>query len=179
MILLSLHFRNLIRIWDFEETRQHYEDDRDFVYLVISQLLLLYCNLNYLLVFTKKTLRQKIYTPFLTISIILSSQVGVYGRDEFISKLGVVGAIALFCGFVVGQNLNHCQNINRELFDEMTKKVDEQSQFRQIINHLEESILISCDNKIELVNDDFLLKFNKYITEPITLLGNNETTPRI
>jgi hypothetical protein len=41
----------------------------------------------------------------------------------------------------------------------MSDKVEEQSQFRQIINHLEESILISNSNKIELVNDDFVTKF--------------------
>jgi hypothetical protein len=42
------------------------------------------------------------------------------------------------------------------MFEEMKEKVEEQTQFRQIINHLEESILISSDNKVELANDDFI-----------------------
>ena len=41
--------------------------------------------------------------------------------------------------------------------------MEEQCQFLAIINRLEESILISNKNQIELANDDFLKKFNQYI----------------
>ena len=47
----------------------------------------------------------------------------------------------------------------------MRFKVEEQCQFLSIINRLEESILISNNNQIELVNDDFLQKFNQYIVK--------------
>jgi hypothetical protein len=45
----------------------------------------------------------------------------------------------------------------------MRYKVEEQCQFLTIINRLEESILISNKNQIELANNDFLQKFNQYI----------------
>ena len=47
----------------------------------------------------------------------------------------------------------------------MSLKVEEQCQFLSIINRLEESILISNKNQIELANDDFLHKFNQYIVK--------------
>ena len=47
----------------------------------------------------------------------------------------------------------------------MRYKVEEQCQFLAIINRLEESILISNKNQIELANNDFLQKFNQYIVK--------------
>jgi hypothetical protein len=36
IVLLILHVRNLIRVWDFEKTRTHFEDEFFFLYLGIS-----------------------------------------------------------------------------------------------------------------------------------------------
>ena len=104
IILLDLHFRNMIRVWDFEQTKENYEDEKDFFYQVVGQLLAVYCNFIYNCVFIKQTLRQRIYTPVLTVSIVISSQVGIYGSGSIISEFSKLGLIAIFLAFIIAQN---------------------------------------------------------------------------
>jgi hypothetical protein len=57
VVLILLHIRNLIRCLDFENTRDKYEDDKYFYYLVNSQVIACFVNMLYLLVFLKRKLR--------------------------------------------------------------------------------------------------------------------------
>ena len=70
-------------------------------------------------------MRQRIYTPVLTVSIVISSQVGIYGSGNIISEFSKLGVIAIFLAFIIAQNLMLSQNVNKEIFEQMTLKVEE------------------------------------------------------
>lgn len=45
----------------------------------------------------------------------------------------------------------------QETFEEMDKKVESQTKMNVILDHLKECIIITSPQKIEFVNDEFLL----------------------
>ena len=47
----------------------------------------------------------------------------------------------------------------------MTVKIEEQSQFKLIVEHLQESILVACDNQIDMVNNTFIRRFIGYVED--------------
>ena len=95
------------------------------MYLVVCQLLAVFCNYIYNCVFIKQTLRQRVYTPVLALSIVFSSQVGIYGLENISYKFSNFGVIAIFLAFIMAQNLMLSQNVNKEIFEQMTLKVEE------------------------------------------------------
>ena len=107
IILLATHIRNIIRVWDFEDTKigMTFEQLQGFQTLVIMQVLVVFANFNYLMVFLKKTFRQKCYGFMVTLSIEISIFAGVYGRDGI--KFSNLLVLAIFMSVVFSFSFAH------------------------------------------------------------------------
>ena len=105
--MLVTHIRNIIRVWDFEDTKidMTFEQLQGFQTLVIMQVLVVFANFNYLMVFLKKTCRQKCYGLLVALSLEISIFAGIYGRDGI--KFSNLLMLAIFMSVVFSFSFTH------------------------------------------------------------------------
>lgn len=46
--------------------------------------------------------------------------------------------------------------MNNTLFDHMANRIQDQAKFKHIINHLQESLIVISEEKVEIINGMFL-----------------------
>ena len=125
IVLITTGIRNIIRVWDFEETKASMtpEQLQNFQVLVVLQVLIAYLNLHYLLIFLKKNCYQKIYGPIYGITIIVSVFAGLNGRENL--QFSTMFLISLFLAVLFSLNIVMSQNVCLEFFGHMRVKVEE------------------------------------------------------
>ena len=95
--------------------------------------------------------------------LIMSLFAGIYGAKGFLENPKDLIGISIFAVSFWLWQIKVQQQISMELIDQMQDKIDEQSMFKVIINNLQESIIVTQQDKINIVNDKFLNEFREMI----------------
>ena len=69
IVLWTILIRNEIRLLDFENTRDHFDGEKYYYFLMMMQVYVSLINTYYLLIYQKKTFAQKFYTPIICLSL--------------------------------------------------------------------------------------------------------------
>ena len=116
---------------------------------------------------------------FFTFSLLYGVQYGFCKEKQIDFELdstnyGFINSAA-FCSFFFFIFEVLCSSLNTELYSNMQYKINKQSEFKFILDHLEENIVIFNNlKKIDFINHKFIQSFTKHIQDIELIKLDNE-----